>query len=1121
MNSLQELLQDIMTCSGTQIMLQMKTKSNSRLRNPLVSVIGTLEGIESAKDRLLSVFENMRQRVVLKMDVSFKDHSHIIGRGGLSIQQVMDETGSHIHFPDSNRISDVKKSNVVLVCGNPHGVEQARCRIRRLLPLIVHFQIPLQLLKKVSLAAHSKHLRSIQQVYNVHVSIRYSSDIDEQFAAIFDTGRGAKYVAVSVRGVNNDLGSLREALRVLLAYLTDFSLACALTYTLTIEITEYYHQLVMGSGCANIRAIMQRTGCVLTFPEVEPTSRHLDLDNLNEIPVNKSTVIVRGPSFEAVHAAWTELIGYLPLVLTFDLAHDQRLDTGLLNTLKKQHKVAIFLKHKEKFNTVIIRGVERHSKQLFEVRRQLLALDESEIPDCCELHATAGPSFDLLNGYASFASRNNEHLDRQRSSAFSLDGNNNSVAHLDSPNSLAVDKSIVPSLLANPELQSIFNPAVFQAVLKEQYLVLQQQQLQQQKQKHLQALGVNALPSVPPPPPPPTSMYTNGSSNALNSAPFSPQYNSLSQPPPPSSMSQHASSQLPPVHYRSSPPFSNSAQPLTSSQTFGSPNFESLSRNAVCDEVSRLLKHPFPSTSNDVVSSSAQPTLTTSVSSPALGQLATDSSGKSPNQTSAVSCMALNSLDSRYNSADSNSSNDHCELNNGANVGGNSNALVPITSSLTALTGSPTSATHSNAQQQSIWPDSKKLSYGECKYLALKATYEEPTANEVRVPSSIWSGFGFSKSMPPEALKSKLVEWNPSLDSPGSQNSNGSPMHKYLEQLNKPNGPSMLNHAALMDRQRLGRPLLRQESEICSNSTPYSSNYLNGLLNQNLSANQLRAIHSANFARPDQMPSSFGNANQLNSTMLNSVTSGPHTPTLKHQSSVHEPIASEHRSMNAAPDDSICSQLGAMFINVDNIDLSIVLVEFGLWIYIDVFKQWGINFSCFLRLSDEELFRMGIPFAGRRKLVAAITELRGLLQSNRIVSNFNVSTGAASAAMSDKMSRLPSASSLTNSSGVHSSVSADSPNASHSNESHELDLAGDSQTACEEHFAVTSGLSVGADEYLERMPSTPIKKVAFADDSTDEGLAGSSPIAASDKARESSLSNVLDSFVSPAAVQAN
>lgn len=47
------------------------------------------------------------------MDVSHTEHSHVIGKGGNNIKKVMEDTGCHIHFPDSNRNNQAEKSNQV------------------------------------------------------------------------------------------------------------------------------------------------------------------------------------------------------------------------------------------------------------------------------------------------------------------------------------------------------------------------------------------------------------------------------------------------------------------------------------------------------------------------------------------------------------------------------------------------------------------------------------------------------------------------------------------------------------------------------------------------------------------------------------------------------------------------------------------------------------------------------------------------------------------------------------------------------------------------------------------------------------------------------------------------
>ena len=78
----------------------------------------------------MAFFHSQSLRVTLKMDVSYTEHSHVIGRGGSNIKQVMQETSCHIHFPDSNRSNQSEKSNQVSIAGQCQGVEDARARIR-------------------------------------------------------------------------------------------------------------------------------------------------------------------------------------------------------------------------------------------------------------------------------------------------------------------------------------------------------------------------------------------------------------------------------------------------------------------------------------------------------------------------------------------------------------------------------------------------------------------------------------------------------------------------------------------------------------------------------------------------------------------------------------------------------------------------------------------------------------------------------------------------------------------------------------------------------------------------------------------------------------------------------
>ena len=52
-------------------------------------------------------------------------------------------------------------------------------------------------------------------------------------------------------------------------------------------------------------------------------------DPLNPIMLNspmtrKTTLVIKGPNFDSVYHSWQELLGYLPLVLIFDLSRRTR-----------------------------------------------------------------------------------------------------------------------------------------------------------------------------------------------------------------------------------------------------------------------------------------------------------------------------------------------------------------------------------------------------------------------------------------------------------------------------------------------------------------------------------------------------------------------------------------------------------------------------------------------------------------------------------------------------------------------------------------------------------------------------------------------------------------------------
>ena len=93
--------------------------------DPHIRVSGCKEGVKRAKTMITEVLDTTtNSRVTMKMDMSYTDRSHIIGKEGNTFRRVMAETNCHIHFPDSIRSNPNEKSNQVLKLKKLGGVDE-------------------------------------------------------------------------------------------------------------------------------------------------------------------------------------------------------------------------------------------------------------------------------------------------------------------------------------------------------------------------------------------------------------------------------------------------------------------------------------------------------------------------------------------------------------------------------------------------------------------------------------------------------------------------------------------------------------------------------------------------------------------------------------------------------------------------------------------------------------------------------------------------------------------------------------------------------------------------------------------------------------------------------------
>ncbi|XP_043568290.1 protein bicaudal C homolog 1-like isoform X4 [Chiloscyllium plagiosum] len=339
--------------TNTQIAWPSKLKIGAKSKkDPHIKVGGKKENVKEAKDKIMSVLDTKSNRVTLKMDVSHTEHSHVIGKGGNNIKKVMEETGCHIHFPDSNRNNQTEKSNQVSIAGQPSGVEAARGRIRELLPLVMMFDLPIAGILQPIPDPNSPTIQHLSQTYNISISFKQRSRM-----------YGA---TVIIRGSQSNAAAVKEGTAMLLEHLAG-GLGSAIPVSTQLDIAPQHHLFMMGRNGNNIKHIMQRAGAQIHFPD--PSS-----------PQKKSTVYLQG-TIESVCLARQYLMGCLPLVLMFDMKEDIEVEPQRITQLMEQLDVFISIKPKPKqpSKSVIVKSVERNAANMYEARKCLLGLENSGV----------------------------------------------------------------------------------------------------------------------------------------------------------------------------------------------------------------------------------------------------------------------------------------------------------------------------------------------------------------------------------------------------------------------------------------------------------------------------------------------------------------------------------------------------------------------------------------------------------------------------------------------------------------------------------------------------------------------------------------------------------------------
>ncbi|XP_035017587.1 bicaudal C homolog 2 [Hippoglossus stenolepis] len=370
----EEFFERVMRETNTQVKWPSKLKIGAKSKkDPHVKVEGKRPNVLEAKKKILEVLETRVNKVTLKMDVAYTEHSHVIGKGGGNIKKVMEVTSCHIHFPDSNRHNATgEKSNQVSIAGPIEGVEEARRKIRDLQPLSLTFDLPVTLVPQSLPEAGSPLIQQVMQTLGVSVSFRAVPPQPQAQPPFYGS-------CCTVWGLQGNAAAVKKGTCILMDLLLGSEVTGIVSSQL--DVTSQQHLFLLGQNGAHFLSVMHQTQTQIILPDLSA-------------PQSPPSLLIQG-SPDGVCLARQQLMDCLPVCLMFDMREDGEADPCKLAQMMQDLGVFISVKPKVKqtSKSVVVKGLERNISCLFEARRLLLGLESCETAKLIE--ATPDP---MLSG---------------------------------------------------------------------------------------------------------------------------------------------------------------------------------------------------------------------------------------------------------------------------------------------------------------------------------------------------------------------------------------------------------------------------------------------------------------------------------------------------------------------------------------------------------------------------------------------------------------------------------------------------------------------------------------------------------------------------------------------------
>lgn len=215
-------------------------------KSDIVTLRGPKTDVDKAYKSLQSLAKDLVENNYQAQVRIFKDfHKNIIGKGGITIKKIREETDTRIDLPSENSDSDV-----ITITGKKANVEKAQAKIEAIQKEMGDIkeaivEIP-QRLHNSLIGAKGKFIRSVMEECG-GVIIRFPQE-------------GSKSDKVVIRGPSGDVENAKQQLMELAMEKKENS------FTDEIKAKPQYHKFLIGKGGLTIKKVRESTGVRIIFP---------------------------------------------------------------------------------------------------------------------------------------------------------------------------------------------------------------------------------------------------------------------------------------------------------------------------------------------------------------------------------------------------------------------------------------------------------------------------------------------------------------------------------------------------------------------------------------------------------------------------------------------------------------------------------------------------------------------------------------------------------------------------------------------------------------------------------------------------------------------------------------